>query len=86
MISQYLTLVFLRVRYLQTSSNEKRFLLLLTFEESDIFVRATRVEHDASKLPTLRPRSVRLVEQVGCIHRRDHLVFPLLASRRRLRR
>jgi hypothetical protein len=37
-------------------------LLLLTFEKSDVFVRATRVEHDASKLPTLRPLSIRLVK------------------------
>jgi hypothetical protein len=37
-------------------------LLLLTFEEAHIFVRATRVNREARKLPTLRPLSVRLIE------------------------
>jgi hypothetical protein len=42
--------------------NARSRLLLLTFEESDIFVRATAVNHDAGKLPTLRSLSVRLIE------------------------
>jgi len=37
-------------------------LLLLTFEESDIFVRATGVNHHPDKVPTLRSLSVRLTE------------------------
>ena len=44
-------------------SNTFRYrLLLLTFEESDIFVRATGVNHDGGKLPTLRSLGIRLIE------------------------
>jgi len=37
-------------------------LLLLTFKESDIFVRATGVNHDAGKFPTLCSLTGRLIE------------------------
>jgi hypothetical protein len=37
-------------------------LLLLTFEESDIFVRATGINHDGGKVPTLRSLGIRLIE------------------------
>jgi hypothetical protein len=60
-------------------------LLLLTFEKSDVFVRATGVNRDAGELPTLRSLCIRLIEEVRCIRRRDHLVFPLVAARRRPR-
>jgi len=42
--------------------NPYGWLLLLTFEESDIFVRATGVNRDSGKLPTLRSLSVRLID------------------------
>jgi len=35
---------------------------LLTFEKSDIFVRATGVNHDGGKLPPLRSLGIRLIE------------------------
>jgi len=37
-------------------------LLLLTFQESDIFVRATGVNRDAGKLPTLHSLGICLIE------------------------
>ena len=45
-----------------TSNTFRSRLLLLTFEESDIFVRATGINRDGGKLPTLRSLGIRLIE------------------------
>ena len=51
----------IELRYFPSNTFRSR-LLLLTFEECDIFVRATGVNHDGGKLPALRSLGIRLIE------------------------
>jgi hypothetical protein len=55
-------LEFVLEQMISANARLRSRLLLLTLEVSDIFVRATGIDHNAGKLPTLRSLSVRLIE------------------------